>query len=96
MVAWVIEKDIENYFDAQVKMHGGIQRKLAWIGRRNGMDKFVKFPNKAVVLIEMKKPGAKPRIGQELEIKRLTSFGVDVRVIDTKIGVDKFIQEMIE
>lgn len=90
----MLERDVETYFVRQVEAHGGVQRKLKWIGRSHGMDRFVKFLGVPVVLVELKKPGKKPRDGQEREIARLRAVGVDVRVIDTKTGVDNFIRDM--
>lgn len=92
----MLERDIEDYFIDQVHAHGGEQRKLQWIARRNGPDRFVKFLGVPVVLVELKKPGKTPRPGQEREIARLRAVGVDVRVIDTKAGVDAFIRDMTE
>lgn len=92
----MLEASIEAYFVAQVKAHGGEQRKLKWIGRRHGPDRFVKFLGVPVVLVELKRPGSKPREGQEREIGRLRAVGADVRVIDTKQGVDNFIRDMTE
>ncbi|KVK98627.1 hypothetical protein [Burkholderia ubonensis] len=88
------EANVEAYFVAQVKAHGGEQRKLKWIGRRHGPDRFVKFLGVPVVLVELKRPGKEPREGQEREIARLRAVGADVRVIDTKQGVDNFIRDM--
>lgn len=90
----MLEANVEAYFVAQVKAHGGEQRKLKWIGRRSAMDRFVKFLGAPVVLVEVKRPGEKPRPDQEREIARLRAVGVDVRVIDTKQGVDNFIADM--
>ena len=90
----MLELNVENYFIAQVKAHGGEYRKLQWTNRRNAPDRFVKFLGVPVVLVELKKPGKKPREGQEREIARLRAVGVDVRVIDTKTGVDNFIRDM--
>ncbi|MBN3809442.1 VRR-NUC domain-containing protein [Paraburkholderia sp. Ac-20347] len=90
------ESTVEAYFVARVKASGGEQRKLQWIGRRHGPDRFVKYLGVPVVLVELKRPGKTPREGQEREIARLRAVGCDVRVIDTKQGVDNFIRDMTE
>ena len=90
----MLELSVEAYFTAQVMAHGGEQRKLKWLGRRHGPDRFVKFLGVPVVLVELKRPGKTPREGQEREIARLRAVGCDVRVIDTKQGVDNFIRDM--
>ncbi|QTD88917.1 VRR-NUC domain-containing protein [Burkholderia anthina] len=90
------EANVEAYFVAQVKAHGGEQRKLKWIGRRHGPDRFVKLPGIPVVLVELKRPGGALRPGQEREIARLQAVGVDVFVIYTKEGVDDFMRRVLK
>jgi hypothetical protein len=90
----VLEANVEDYFVKQVKAHGGEQRKLKWLGRRAGPDRFVKFLGVPVVLVELKRPGKDARDEQQREHARLRAVGVDVRVIDTKQGVDNFIADM--
>lgn len=63
---------------------GWLVRKLAWIGRRNGPDRF--FAKDArVVLIEFKRPGAGARKGQDKEITALKAAGVEVHVVDNHL-----------
>lgn len=91
----MLEAKVEDYFVEQVEAHGGVQRKLKWIARRGGPDRFVKFLGAPVVLVELKRPGKTARPEQEREHARLRAAGVDVRVIDTKQAVDNFIRDMM-
>lgn len=90
----MLERTVESYFVEQVEAHGGEQRKLKWIGRRAGPDRFVKFLGVPVVLVELKRPGKGPRDDQAREHARLRAVGTDVRVIDSIQAVDNFIRDM--
>ena len=85
------ESEIEEYLVDRVKSLGGVVRKLKWAGRRGAPDRFVKLPNKPVMLIELKAPGKVPEPHQDREIKRLRDVGVHVEVVDSKAMVDKLI-----
>jgi hypothetical protein len=91
----MLERNVEDYFVEQVEAHGGIQRKVKWLGRRAAPDRFVKFLGAPAVLVELKRPGKTARPEQEREHARLRAVGVDVRVIDTKQAVDNFIRDMV-
>jgi hypothetical protein len=90
----MLERNVEAYFIKRVEAAGGEQRKLAYVGRRNATDRLVIFRPGRVFFVELKKPGATPRIGQVREHQRLREMGCNVRVIDTCEGVDKFIGEV--
>lgn len=56
-------------------------RKVRWIGRRAAPDDlFVKKGRH--VWVEFKRPGEKPRPGQDREIARMRKAGMEVHVID--------------
>lgn len=87
----MLEKTVEKYFVEQVEAHGGMQRKLAYVNRRNANDRLVIFPGGKISFVELKKPGKAARIGQQREHDRLRAMSCDVWVIDTLTGVDEFI-----
>jgi hypothetical protein len=88
----VREASLENYFIRKVKAAGGDVRKLAWLGRRHAPDRCVLWPRrKGHDLVELKKPGEKPRKGQEREHARLRAAGFNVFVIDTKDQVNAYV-----
>lgn len=74
----VIETEVVN----AAKRAGWIVRKLKWIGRRAGMDRFF-LKGGRIVLIEFKAPGEDPEPLQRREIKRFRDAGAEVHVIDS-------------
>lgn len=87
------ESDIENALVKGVEGIGGLVRKLKWIGRDGAPDRFVAYKG-WVFLVELKAPGKEPRVNQAREHDRLRKADVDVRVIDTIIKVEDFINEI--
>lgn len=83
------ESEIETYFATRVKALGGEVRKLKWIGRNGGPDRFAKIPGRPVLLAELKAPDKIPKRHQQREIDRLRKVGVWVEVIDSKERVDE-------
>jgi hypothetical protein len=83
------ESDIETYFTTRVKELGGEVRKLKWIGRNGGMDRFAKIPDRPALLAEIKAPGKIPKRHQQREIDRLRAVGMWVEVIDSIERVDE-------
>lgn len=89
----VIEKDIEDYLAAGVKRLGGEVRKAEWIGRRHCPDRRVMHPARRC-WVECKRPGAKPRPGQQREHDRMRALGEDVLVLSTFEEVDSFLETL--
>lgn len=90
------EETVETYFVRRVKEALGAEvRKVKWIGRRNATDRVVMLKwaanGRTTKWVELKKPAAKPRIGQLREHQRMREAGQDVYVIDSFEGVDDFI-----
>lgn len=90
------EKEIEIYLRDQVKKAGGKAYKFESPGNDGVPDRLVIFPGNRVYFVELKAPGKKPRPLQVKQMKVIASFGCDVRVIDSKQGVDEFITEVSE
>lgn len=88
----MLEREVENYFVSQVKAAGGKVEKLKWLSRRGAPDRFVAL--NGAHLVELKRPGGEPRPEQLREHIKLRAKGVHVTVIDTKEGVDLFLQEI--
>ncbi|MFT8709465.1 MAG: VRR-NUC domain-containing protein [Sporolactobacillus sp.] len=86
------ERDIEIYLRDQVKKAGGKAYKFESPGNDGVPDRIVIFPGDRIYFIELKRPGGKPRPLQVAKIKELRDFGCWVDVIDTKAGVDEFIE----
>lgn len=80
----MVESSIEGYACGLAEKAGWIVRKLKWIGRRNGMDRFF-LKDGRVVLIEFKRPGETPRPGQQKEIDLFKAAGAEVHSVDNPL-----------
>lgn len=92
----VREKDIEIYLRDQVRKAGGKAYKFESPGNDGVPDRIVLFPGNRVFFIELKAPGKKPRPLQIKQMKTIESYGCNVLTIDTKYGVDDFIEKVRE
>jgi hypothetical protein len=88
------EKDIESHLQKKVKAIGGIAYKFESPGNAGVPDRLVLLPGGRIVFIELKAPGKKPTVLQTKQQNRIRALGNDVRVIDSKEGVDGFIREV--
>lgn len=79
-----MEASLEEYVCDLATEDGWIVRKLKWIGRRNGMDRFFLKAGR-IVLIEFKRPGEKARAGQAKEIELFRAAGAEVHVCDNPL-----------
>ena len=85
------ERDIEAYFVKRVKEAGGLQRKFVSPGVRGVPDRIAILKG-AVHFVEFKAPGKSLRADQMREHDRLREQGASVFTIDSKEGVDFFIE----
>jgi hypothetical protein len=85
------ERDIETYLRDKVKKAGGKAYKFESPGNDGVPDRLVLFPGNKVYFVELKAPGKKPRPLQIKQMRDISAFGCNVRVIDNKAGVDDFI-----
>ncbi|MFD2446400.1 VRR-NUC domain-containing protein [Bacillus sp. CGMCC 1.16607] len=88
------EKAIETYLRDQVKKAGGKAYKFESPGNDGVPDRLVILPKNKIYFVELKAPGKKPRPLQVKQMRDLSSLGCDVRVIDSKEGVNDFIREV--
>jgi hypothetical protein len=84
----ISERDIERRLVAKAKAAGG--QALKWVspGQAGVPDRIVLFPNGRIVFVELKSPRGKLSAIQVRVIERLRNLGFEVRVIDSKEGVD--------
>lgn len=87
------ERDIEAYFVRRVKEAGGLQRKFVSPGHRGVPDRIVILRG-AVYFVELKAPGKFLRADQLREHGRFEAAGYLPWTIDSKEGVDFFIQRI--
>ena len=81
------ESQIEEFLHARVKALGGDYRRVSWIGRNHGPDDLILLPGRSF-MVEVKRPGEKPRPGQEREHERLRTAGITVHVVSTIADID--------
>lgn len=89
------ERDIETYLRARVKAAGGRAYKFVSPGNSGVPDRIVIMPGGRVVFVELKAPGKKPTELQKYQQERLRALGCDVRVIDSREGVDELIEGLM-
>lgn len=90
----MLESSIEDYFVSLCEKNGIWTDKYI-SGRRGVPDRLVIYHGRHV-FVELKAPGKEPRKLQ-LEIhRRMRSYGAEIRVIDNKDDVAKFIQEILD
>lgn len=80
------ETAIEKFACDLAEKNGWIVRKLAWTGRRNGMDRFF-LKGGRIVLCEFKRPGKAPKDGQADEIELFRAAGAEVYVCDNPLTI---------
>ena len=88
----MLESNIEKYLVCRVKELGGRALKFVSPGHSGVPDRLVCLPGGRVVFVELKAPGKKPRPLQVAAHRELENLGFEVFVIDSKQGVDDFIQ----
>lgn len=86
----MLESTVENHLNERVRAAGGDVRKATWLGRRHCPDRRVMHPARCC-WVEVKRPGEKPRPGQQREHDRMRALGEDVVVVSTLEEVDAFV-----
>jgi len=90
----VRERNIETYLRDQVCKAGGAAMKWVSPGNNGVPDRIVIMPGGRMAFVELKAPGKKPTQLQLVQHERLRALGCDVRVIDSREGVDELIKEL--
>lgn len=89
------EKEVERYLCQQVKKKlGGMALKFVSPGLSGVPDRLVLMPGGKITFVETKAPSKKLRVLQKYVYGMIAALGFEVRMIDTKPGVDAFILEM--
>ena len=88
------ERNIETYLRDQVRKAGGWAPKWTSPGNNGVPDRIVIMPGGRMAFVELKAPGKKPTQLQLVQHERLRALGCDVRVIDSREGVDELIKEL--
>lgn len=84
------ENVIECYLRDKVKTMGGKAYKFVSPGTSGVPDRLVCIPGGHILFVELKAPGKKPTALQIVQHEFLRRLGNQVWMIDSKDGVDKF------
>ena len=76
------ESAIEKKLVQETKARGGMAVKLVSPSMNGIPDRLVLLPNGRMGFVELKVPGRKPRLVQELRIRQLRHLGFYVAVVD--------------
>jgi VRR-NUC domain. len=89
--AQVSEKSIERYLAQRCTSLGLVCLKYSNCNLVGFPDRLILLPAGAVVWVELKSRGQKPRAIQQIRHKLLDSIGHQVHVIDSRAGVDNLL-----
>lgn len=89
----LVEKDIESYGVRKMRQADILFYKFVSPSRAGVPDRIAMYGGR-VVFVELKRPGGKPR-GLQIKVhETMRAHGMDVRVIDSKEGIDALIEEL--
>lgn len=86
------ESALEKYVIAEVKRRGGVTRKVTYQGRHGAPDRWMLFALRGLLIVELKKPGEKPREEQLAEMQVLRNSMQYVHWTDSKEGFDTLLR----
>lgn len=90
------EGEVQAHLKKLVKQTGGEYRKLRWIGMTNAPDCFVLWPGKSTyAFVEVKRPGERETPQQAREHARLRAAGLQVFVVDSKLGAELVVSLLV-
>ena len=90
----MLEKEVEKFLVREVKKIGGISFKFISPDNAGVPDRIVILPSGNVVFAELKTDKGKLTKLQEVQIKKISDLGADVRVLRGIEGVKEFINEI--
>lgn len=81
-MAAVRENTVERRFNMLARRHGGLSLKWVSPGRLGVPDRLLFMPGGRLYLVELKRPGGKPRASQNAMFAKLETRGFHVWVVD--------------
>lgn len=84
----ILEKDIEKYLRLEVLKRGGRAIKFTSSNLRALPDRLCLFPGGLAVFVEVKRPGRKPSVNQQMMLKLLSGMGFIATWLDGRPAVD--------
>ena len=82
------ESTIEKKLVTEAKSRGGMAAKFVSPGMNGMPDRLVLMPKGRMGFVELKAPGKKPRLLQELRMRQLRRMGFLVAVVDNVAQID--------
>jgi len=89
------ENVVEEHLRKSVKALRGKAYKFVSPGNAGVPDRLVLLPGGKVTFVELKATGKKATVLQEAKHREIRALGFEVFVIDSKAGVDEFLQGVI-
>ena len=89
------EARIEQYLVREARKLGGIAEKFSSPNKKGVPDRLCSFPFGLIFFVELKAEGQKPTPLQKEDHSRRRAMGFEVRVLDSKVAVDKFIKDVV-
>jgi hypothetical protein len=91
-----LEKSIENVLRKAVEDEGGVCLKWTCPGHRGVPDRMILFPGGIIAFVELKRPGAKVKVGglQEWWRQRLVEFGFRCYEISTVKQIQQLVFQL--
>lgn len=89
-----LESKIETYLKNQIKAIGGLCYKFK--STVNGVPDQLVIYDRSMHLVEVKRPGEKPRANQVHVHGQIEKQGVPVYTVDTEAAVDAFIKDVLK
>ncbi len=90
----MLEREIENYLNDNIKKLGGRAYKFVSPGNRGVPDRMILLPGGRIIFVELKTKDRYPTKLQRVQIKRMRDLGADVRVIRGMDAVKDFLDEL--
>ena len=90
------ERAIEAALTGAIREAGGHAIKLSAPGESGWPDRLVLLPGGIAAFVELKAPGKKARPLQLYRQQQLRDLGFMSEIVDSKEGVSKFIERMID
>lgn len=89
----VRESTVERRFTLLARRHGGVAFKWVSPGRAGVPDRILMLPGGRLFLVELKRPGGRPRPLQVAMHRRLAALGFPVHVVD---DADAFYRTVVD
>lgn len=90
----MLEREIENYLNDNIKKLGGRAYKFVSPGNRGVPDRMILLPGGRIIFVELKTKDRYPTKLQRVQIKRMRDLGADVRVIRGMDAAKDFLDEL--